>query len=70
MLKMDTLEEYNYLKKDNGVKSLLFLRLGSYFMSFVYLVIVCINWEVFFVSKSKGTWQNYEGVIFYSLFCV
>jgi len=56
MLKMDTLEEYKYLKGGNGVRILLAFRLGSYLMAFVYFAIVILNYEVFLGSKSKGNW--------------
>ena len=39
-------------------------------MCVMYLIVITINREVFFGVKSKGTWQNYEGIVFYSLFTI
>ena len=69
MLKMETVAEYIYLKKGNGIQRLNILKYISYALFAFYLLIVAINYEVFLASKSKGTWQNYEGIIVYSLIC-
>lgn len=67
---MDTIAEYIYLKKGNGVQRLNIFRFISYGLLVFYLLIVAINYEVFLASRSKGTWQNYEGMIVYGLICV
>ena len=70
MLKMDTVEEYIYLKKSNGVRRLNIFKYISYGLTMLYMVVLAINYEVFMAGKSKGTWQNYEGMMVYGLISV
>ena len=44
-------------------------RILSYFFFAFYMFIVFLNYRVILGIDSKGTWQNYEGLVFYTLLC-
>ena len=47
VLKLDTIEEYHYFKKQNGISTLLCMRLFSYFITCIYVAILSFNFAEF-----------------------
>jgi hypothetical protein len=55
ILKLETAEEYIYLKRQNGISTLLYMRLLAYFISAIYLAVVLANLEAF-KKSGKSIW--------------
>lgn len=47
MLKMETFEEYIYLKKQNGIQTLFLMRLLAYMITVLYIGVILANLDVF-----------------------
>lgn len=56
LLKLDTVEEYDYLKMQGGLTVMNICRFVAYLFFGFYMFIVFLNYRIILGIDSKGTW--------------
>ena len=67
ILKKDNMEEYLYFKNEGGITKLKYFWYSSILVGLCYLGVVLMNISFLVMPDSRQLWQNFEGLIVYSL---